>query len=333
MRLFWLLVGIAVLVGCGKPTAGGSIREVRLLCDDGVWERVGAELRRAVETPIYTVEPETVFLLVRAAVGDFQTERLSANLLLVGALDSPDSVGSILRKLLTPETQEAVQRRESLVFARGDLWASKQRVTIVTAPDEETLVEFIPRAGDFLFETMYAPLAAKAVDRVYYRGGNEELRQALRDEYGWSVLVPNPWHMVAADAENLVYFYKNEPDRHIMVYWEERQRSLHPDSCVALRARLVWRHYDEDEVDRSRTLSAHTTFLGRPALKLQGVWQNEKHIMGGSFRTYCFHCPAQNRFYLVDLNVFAPGREKFPYLAQLEGIAATFRCLGETPRE
>jgi hypothetical protein len=329
VRLIWLLVGIAVLEGCGKPTAGGSIREVRVLCGERVWERVGAELRRAVETPIHTVEPETVFSLVRAAVGDFQNVRLSANLLLVGALDSPDSVGEILRKLLTPETQEAVQRRESLVFARSDLWANRQRVTIVTAPDEETLVEFILRARDFLFETIYAPLAAKAVGRVYYRGGNKELRQVLHDEYGWSVLVPTPWHMVAAESESLVYFYKNEPDRHLMVYWEEEQRSLHPDSCLALRERLVWRHYDEDEVDRSRTLSAHTMFLGRPALRLEGVWQNEKHIMGGPFRTYCFHSSAQNRFYLVDLNVFAPGREKFPYLAQLEGIAASFRCLGE----
>jgi hypothetical protein len=325
MKLAWLAVVAALLCGCTKPTATGSFREVRLLCDDREWERVGGALRAAVETPIQSVEPETVFALVRVGAGEFQTERFSANLLLVAALDSPDSVGQLLRKLLPEDSQAGVRHGESFLFAESDLWAADQRVTILTGPDLETLEAFFDRAGAFVFSTLYAPLAERAVDRAYYRGGNEALEQELMDTYGWSLLLPNPWHKVVVEGERLVYFYKNDPDRHMMVYWASAEEvSLLPDSCLALRERLVWRHYDEDQVDRTRTQVEETTFLGRPALKIVGVWQNEKHIIGGPFRTYCFVCTEQNRLYLLDLNVFAPGREKFPYLAQLEGIAATF---------
>jgi hypothetical protein len=320
-----LIMVATLLWGCAKPIATGSFREIRLLCDDREWGRVGAVLRAAVETPIQSVEPETVFALVRVGAGAFQTERFSANVLLVAALDSPDSVGQLLRKLLPEDSQAAVREGESFLFAEPDLWAADQHVTIVTGPDLETLEAFLERAGTFLFNTLYAPLAKRAVDRAYYRGGNKGLQEELLEKYGWSLLLPNPWHTESVGGEKLVYFYKNDPDRHVMVYWAPAERmSLAPDSCLALRSQLVWRHYDEDQVDRSRTQVEETTFLGRPALKIVGIWQNEKHVMGGPFRTYCFVCPEQHRSYLLDLNVFAPGREKFPYLAQLEGIAASF---------
>jgi hypothetical protein len=319
-----------VICGCGKPTAGGSIREVRLLCDGREWEQIGSRLRAAVQTPIHTVEPETVFSLVRVAARDFQSERLAANIFLVAALDSPDSVGQILRKLLPTETQEAVRRGEELLFAERDLWAAEQQVTILTAPDLASLDDFVGRGGAFVFETLYKRLVSRAVERAYFRGGNEGLRDSLAEQYGWSLLLPRPWEMVAPEEESAVYFFKNEPFRHLMVYWEAADPApMAPDSCLALRERLVWRHYDEDQVDRDRTTAEASTFQGRPCVKLSGVWQNEKHVTGGAFRSYCFECPAQKRLYLVDLNVFAPGKEKFPYLAQLEGIAASFSCQAE----
>ncbi len=329
-EIWRLIVAVTLVCGCAKPIATGSFREVRLLCDDREWGRVARFLREAVETPIETVEPETVFAMVRVGAGAFQTERFSANLMLVAALDSPDSVGQLLRKLLPEDSQAAVRRSESFLFAESDLWAADQHVAILTGPDLETLVAFVRRAGTFLFSTLYAPLAKRAVDRAYYRGGNESLRQELVEKYGWSLLLPTPWHTEAVDGEDLVYFYKNDPDRHVMVYWAPAKMvTLSPDSCLALRRQLVWRHYDEDQVDQDRTHVDETTFLGMPALKIVGVWQNEKHVMGGPFRTYCFVCPDEDRFYLLDLNVFAPGREKFPFLAQLEGIAASFTCGGQ----
>ncbi len=333
MRSVWLCAAVAVLAGCAKPVAVGSLREVRVLCDDAVWRRVGTTLREAVETPIHTVEPETVFSMTRVPAGSFEDERLSANVLFVASLDSPDSVGLLLRKVLTEESQEAVRRGESYVFAERDIWAVGQQVTIVTGSDPDALVGFVRRAGSFLFDTLYGPLAKRAVERAYYRKGNTLLQERLAERYGWSVLVPNPWHTVEPEGERIVYFSKNNPDRHLLIYWAAADTvSLAPDRCVALREDIVWRVYDQDEVDRDRTSVQETRFLGRPALRITGVWQNEKHVMGGPFRTYCFVCPEQNRFYLIDLNVFAPGEEKFPYLAQLEGIADSFSSGRKTRR-
>jgi hypothetical protein len=45
---------------------------------------------------------------------------------------------------------------------------------------------------------------------------------------------------------------------------------------------------------------------------------------GGPFFTIAFKDESRRRVYFLDGSVFAPGREKFPFLQQLEVMARTF---------
>ena len=44
--------------------------------------------------------------------------------------------------------------------------------------------------------------------------------------------------------------------------------------------------------------------------------------------TWSVPCPEQDRHYLVDAWLYAPGKDKYEYVLQLETILGTFRCRG-----
>ena len=73
-------------------------------------------------------------------------------------------------------------------------------------------------------------------------------------------------------------------------------------------------------------------FNSRYAIRLDGVWQNEKHVMGGPFRSYGFYDENDGRLYMIDLAVYAPGERKYQYIRQLDGIASTFETNAEIER-
>jgi hypothetical protein len=70
-------------------------------------------------------------------------------------------------------------------------------------------------------------------------------------------------------------------------------------------------------------------FQGRYAIQLDGVWENLKHNIGGPFRSYGFYDESDQRIYLVDYSVFAPGLKKWPFMRQLEAMARTFKVKAE----
>jgi hypothetical protein len=65
-------------------------------------------------------------------------------------------------------------------------------------------------------------------------------------------------------------------------------------------------------------------FLGRDAIKLEGLWEIEEKAIGGFFRSYTFFDMKTKKIYFIDISVFAPGEVKEPYIRQLDIIAHTF---------
>jgi len=48
-------------------------------------------------------------------------------------------------------------------------------------------------------------------------------------------------------------------------------------------------------------------------------------VMGGPFISLCIRAPVLNRNYLIDGLLFAPGKKKWIYLAELEAIVESFQ--------
>jgi len=63
---------------------------------------------------------------------------------------------------------------------------------------------------------------------------------------------------------------------------------------------------------------------GGEAIRLQGTWYEEGGADAGVFVLYAVPCG--ERLVLLDGNLYAPDREKYPYVLQLDRIFQTFRC-------
>ena len=70
-------------------------------------------------------------------------------------------------------------------------------------------------------------------------------------------------------------------------------------------------------------------YRGRPAYQIQATWVNppeQNWPAAGPFILRSVICPEQNRMYLVDAWLYAPGKEKYEYMIQLQTILDSFRC-------
>jgi hypothetical protein len=207
----------------------------------------------------------------------------------------------------------------------NDVWARGQTVLVVAARGDAALARAVSAAADTIYAGFEERVTAEIQGLLYLAGEEKALARDLARRYGWSLRIPAGYRTGEdANARFVRFFMREGGARLLFVYWQDGVASLPaPRYCQELRARLAARYYEGDFVDSTRTRSEAVTFLGRPAHKLVGVWQNDRYTMGGPFRTYCF--VDGGRFTMIDLAVFEPMESKVELLRQLEAVARTFR--------
>jgi len=110
------------------------------------------------------------------------------------------------------------------------------------------------------------------------------------------------------------------------VTWQEGAEDGTVEGCLERRRQLAWTQYDEDEVVEESVVSREVTLCDRPAVRIQGLWRNVKHTIGGAFLTYRVSVPERGRTVMLDFYLYAPGMEQVAFLREMEAIALTFVC-------
>jgi hypothetical protein len=169
---------------------------------------------------------------------------------------------------------------------------------------------------------------------MYQTGVDTALADTLLREVGFGVLIPNVHRW--SRAGSTFVFRNDNPDpaeliREMSVSWiSPVPAELGPDSVLAWRARIVADHYSEPQVVAPGELTYDRLALaGYTALEIRGQWGNPPDRgwpAGGPFITRAAVCEGQDRAYLLDAWLYAPGLEKYEYIIQLETILDTFRC-------
>ncbi|HAC07886.1 MAG TPA: hypothetical protein DCF71_18735, partial [Gemmatimonadetes bacterium] len=89
-------------------------------------------------------------------------------------------------------------------------------------------------------------------------------------------------------------------------------------------------YYSEPQVNTlDNAVAAPMEYRGRYAYQIRAEWTNPPDRgwpAGGPFITRAVVCENQNRMYLVDSWLYAPGKKKYEYVIQLETILDSFRC-------
>ena len=294
------------------------------------WEAIGEMVETAVETRVLTVRPEKTFRVTYQDPAGMQWGMLQRfrQLLLVGPPDSPWMAEALARA-----DRETFNPPE--LFQVGDVWARGQNVTILLLPS--TGAEGADELMAPLHELLDGQYRRWSRNRMYMSGRDTLLADTLWNEAGFTMLLPKVYQRRTVDS---VYIFRNdnpEPSeliRQIAVTWRSPiPEELSQEELLAWRTEITDRYYVYPQVVDLDLAQTRRLQMGDLILEeLRAVWSNPPEDLfpaGGPLIVWSVPCPAQDRHYLLDAWLYAPGRDKYQYLLQLETILNTFRCRAE----
>lgn len=316
----------AVLVGCDKPIAIGSVNNIVIAAPDSVWSTLRPEIEASLEPRALTVRDERIFEVAHVDPKSEEWARLQ-NVRQIVAIGEPADpwVARALQEVdgLVPTPPAVVQAR--------NVWAQNQSVTVLLLPPAAG-----PAAARPLIQqvgpTLVGQLEAYARTRMYVSGADSVLADSLREVAGFSLLFPDLYRM--REVRPGTYEFRNDnPDPATLIRAVEvasrrnGEVPLTPEAALQWRAEVARLATDPPQVsDPDLTDSRTLTVNGHEAVQIQGLWSNPPGDWpaAGLFLTRIVQCPS--RTFLVDAWLYAPGKPKYEYLVQLKTILDTFRC-------
>jgi hypothetical protein len=168
---------------------------------------------------------------------------------------------------------------------------------------------------------------------MYTTGVNDSLIDVLAG-YGFTLQLPRVY---LHSREDSTFRFGNpyrqgDSDllRSLLLTWKSGAADVTPESLLAWREEIDEVSYSpaQDVLDDGfRSARIQTGQLA--GLELRGVWQDRAEFpAAGPFITRAIPCPQQNRTYYMDAWLFSPGKDKYPYLRQIEIALDSFRCSG-----
>ena len=320
----------AVVAGCGEsPRAWGEVNSVIVAASEEQWAAISEMVESALEARFLTVRDEKTFRVTHQVPEgrEWDLLRRFRQLLLVGTPESP-----WMLEALALTDREGFNPPEILQV--GDVWARGQNVTILLLPSEGA--DGAEELMDPLHELLDGQYRQWVRSQQFQSGIDSLLADTLWNEVGFTMLLPEVYHRRTVDS---VYIFRNhnpnptELIRQIAVTWRSPiPEELSQEELLAWRTSLTDRYYIYPQVIGMDLAQTRRLQMGDVILEeFRAVWANppeDAFPAGGPLIVWSIPCPAQNRHYLIDAWLYAPGKDKYRYVLQLENILNTFRCRG-----
>ncbi len=360
------LLTLAALPGCerGMKRAIGDRNQLIIFSDEANWNRYGALLTSIFERQVETPQPEYVFRILRRDFDRWEFFTRFYTLIVCASLAEDSPTGDRVRAMLSEDVQRRIRNdRRALAITQDDPYAIGQRIIIITAETDASLVAYLNRAGEHIFSLAEEHLNRLTANLIYRQDEQYALEDSLQAQYGFVVRVPWGFRVDRSfEQDNFVRMIKYQLERWFFAYWVPGEeidrrglnwlesldlvgRSLENNQLVDLslvdfigqqamnlRDDICRRYYDGDTVVRERMTATIVPLNGRWAVRLYGTWVNERLVVGGPVVAYCFFDPATGRVWWLDGAVFAPNQEKEGQLRQMDVMLKTFMSGEEATR-
>jgi hypothetical protein len=318
-----LAFGVA-LGGCDRPRSMGDTNQILVAAPQPVWAALESDLLQALEPRTFTVRDERVFDVahIDPAEPGWRNLQLLRQVLVIGHADDP-VVAEVLE-----EYEGTVPPPPSVIQVRN-LWAQDQLVTLALLPDGADPTVARPIIG-VLGQTFLTQYEEYTRARMYVTGINEELRDSLRNNAGFTLDLPRVYSF--AQLDSTVYLFRNDqPDpsqliRNITVDSRPGAQPISASELAEWRANLALQHTQPPQVTDSTSAGQMIEVNGEPALQVHGIWSNPpgEWPAAGPFITRAIQCPEQ--VFVIDAWLYAPGFAKYEYMYQLNTILDSFAC-------
>jgi hypothetical protein len=321
------IVLVFCLFGCGKepPEAIGFDEDVFVASGFREDDPLFLDVRGIFEIPITTPVDELLYTVRPISPSNLHDYLEVKNLVILGTLEESDPIGGFLGEILDQGAIREVIGSGAQLFLRDDWMAKGQKVAIVVGRNRRLLSRFLQDYGELLFDAIDRNVRAHIRKKTFQDGVRDEMGEIAR-LWNWSMDIPADYRVRHYYPEKqFVSFWKRVPDRMVFVYWEEGCDSISAGSFKRLRNRLTDEYYESDRIADRGFSFEWNEFRGQDALFVEGLWENDEYIAGGYFTGIFFCNPDQNRTYLLDACLFAPGTDKKTYIKEIEIILSTFR--------
>ncbi|MCF7811842.1 DUF4837 family protein [bacterium] len=333
----FVFIGI-VLSGCSfEPSSLGSGGTLLVVADEVdrplIRQTIESKFGRIIDVP----QPEPLFNLIWTDAADLEKHTHNPIFLLASSLDGTGSTAEFLKKMLNPEVEEGIKNGEFSVFRHYDPWARNQMLLVLAARDSRELAEYTDNWCDSLFNW--------AVEFEYKRLDKELLTGRKRKEITNYIDLPSEKsdklqgfkltlqidyiETINSDSLKCIRFIRHFPDRWVTVAWDflDEDSILTPDLIYQKRKSLGDYFLDPVLTYDDKWQSEEVVFNDKQGYLIRGLWATQGPTGGGPFFCYSFLEPSSRLYYIIDGAVFAPDREKMPYLWQLDVILHTFQLI------
>ncbi|MBW3660735.1 MAG: DUF4837 family protein [Gemmatimonadetes bacterium] len=333
-----LLAAVLAASACTKGPSYGSANAIIAVVDSALMPDLEPVLTRALEREVHTTRAEPVFEVTFTTVESIGEFRRWKRLVVVESLDEAALVPDLVD--LPDDGPVAAEVH--------DEWSRDQTVWVFAAGTPEATVELVRQRADSLYRVIHDRYVEEQVARMWASERDSALFRSLVDSLGFGLVLPRVYQPApgSAPADSRVW-YNRDPRRVVSLHWLPRPTELSADTVLAIRRAWGAEVFPEDSIVGSLAgapdttaapadtgvgavaaaapiQASRTTLAGREAVRLQGVWRSLEGASAGVFLTYGVACG--DALVLIDGNLFAPDREKYPYLVQLERIFSTFAC-------
>lgn len=328
LRSFAAAAGLLLTaVACGRaPAAFGPANSIIVIVPDGLWATVDDSVHAALEPEIFAVRDEPAFQLTQISptAPAWRDLRKWKQVLVIGQADDPWVAPALDR-------QAARSPAAARLVEAADIWARGQRVTALVLPPGGGRADVLATLTD-LRDSVDTRYRAYALKRMFASGRDVELRGRLAREAGFALLLPEVYD---EQVQGSTYVFRNHyrPDdlaRSVLVTWRPgTSEALDPENVLDWRTSVAQEFYDPGQVTgRDEIESRPLERFGARALEVRGIWSSpsSEWPAAGPFISRVIVCPAQDRTYLVDAWLYAPGTDKYEYMLQLETILESFAC-------
>jgi len=338
MNTSLLRTAAAVLVvlasGCTQPPAWGDVNRIIVATSNDNWAEIEPVVDGALETRVLTVRPEQTFIVTQQDPTDADWVRLRRfrQVLVIG---SPEE--SWVADALAKAEREGISTETGLLQVH-DVWARGQNVTVIpTSADPGAVAADVAAQAHALHELLDSQYRQWALNRMYTSGRDSILADTLWREHRFSLVLPEVYYW-RQESDSIFIFRNDNPDpaeliRQFTVSWRSpAPTEVSRDDILAWRQELVELYFSYPQVIDTLYQNSETVTVDDMNMReYQALWANppeDEFPAGGPFVVRWFECPQQNRLYMVDAWLYAPGKDKYQYMLQLETILNSFRCPG-----
>ncbi|HMB68882.1 MAG TPA: DUF4837 family protein [bacterium] len=327
------LLGTAMIAACtdGKRVpAIGPGSEIVVL-SSGRARSLGTAVAEILAREIRVVQFEPNFTTIDDDLSEFDFYKTRKLLFVVGEPED-EQLQEVLRRAT------GTRKRTSFpgLWVEHEPFSAGQVLFILAGPLGAVSDELILSQDALTAEV--EETAVRLLQENVFRGGEvKRARENMRARWGWGVRLPPEWVVDDRYAEQrFVRVWHDAPVMQMFVAWEDGRVDRSPQEWMEHRDALVRDFYDGDEVVQtwSQAKTGPSPF-GPAGVVLDGLWENDRYVIGGPFRSWAFYCREDDRTYLIDYSVYAPDRPKLPLLRVLEAVGRTLRfgCTAGTDPE